>query len=287
MKLNEISILIVSFKSDEKLLLSCLNSVKNIKNIFILENSNNYRLKKIINKKFPNINFFLSKKNIGYPSGHNFLLKKVKTKYSLLLNADSKISYDSISKLIKAAYFLKDEFAILTPRNLDYKIGQYFFNFSKNKIKKNLSNNIIEIDTLHFYAPFFNMKKIKLLNFFDSNIFMYYDDVDLCRRVKNSNNKIYIVNNSVAKHMCGKSSNSSGYDLRRHFHFGWSTAYYYKKYYNRFFYIIFIYYFIFKSYLKLLLNISMFKNESINILKRIEGCKLGLVENKDFERTAY
>jgi len=203
-----------------------------------------------------------------------------------LLNADSKISYDSINKLIKAAYFLKDEFAILTPRNLDYNIGRYFFNFSKNKIKKNLSNNIIEIDTLHFYAPFFNMKKIKLLNFFDSNIFMYYDDLDLCRRVKKSKNKIYLVKNSIASHLCGKSSNSHGYDLRRHFHFGWSTSYYYKKYYKKFFSYLLIYLFIYKSYLKYLMNILL-KKKSEDIIKSIEGTKMGMIEKKDYERSCY
>ena len=130
------------------------------------------------------------------------------------------------------------------------------------------------------------MKKIRDINFFDPNIFMYYDDLDLCRRVKKSKNKIYLVKNSIASHLCGKSSNSHGYDLRRHFHFGWSTSYYYKKYYKKFFSYLLIYLFIYKSYLKYLMNILL-KKKSEDIIKSIEGTKMGMIEKKDYERSCY
>ena len=45
MNFNNITIGIVSFKS-EKVIFNCLNSIKKIKKIIILDNSNDFRLKK-------------------------------------------------------------------------------------------------------------------------------------------------------------------------------------------------------------------------------------------------
>ena len=89
MKLN-LTIIIVSYKSST-ILLNCLNNIKKFNKIFILDNSNDKNLKFKVKKKFPKVKFYLSKKNLGYPRGNNFLLKKVKTKYVLLLNPDTNI----------------------------------------------------------------------------------------------------------------------------------------------------------------------------------------------------
>ena len=61
MNYNQITIGIVSFKS-EKVIFNCLKSIKKIKKIIILDNSNDVRLKTLIKKKYPSIKFLLSKK---------------------------------------------------------------------------------------------------------------------------------------------------------------------------------------------------------------------------------
>ena len=99
---NHLSIAIVSYKS-EKIIFRCLKNLKKFKNILILDNSNDINLKKKIKKYHPNVEFFTSKKNLGYPRGNNYLLKKIKTKYALLLNPDSIIKYKYINKLLLSA----------------------------------------------------------------------------------------------------------------------------------------------------------------------------------------
>ena len=89
--INSITVVIVTYKS-QNTIFKCLKSIKKINNIYILENSNDSNFKKKINKNFPNIKVFLSKKNNGYGAGYNELLNKVKTKYALIMSPDSYFS---------------------------------------------------------------------------------------------------------------------------------------------------------------------------------------------------
>ena len=93
---NKLTIVIVTYKS-KSVLSDCLKNIKSFKNILILDNSYDLELKEKIKKKFPNVKFYLSKKNLGYPRGNNFLLRKVKTEYALLLNPDTKIIVSQVS----------------------------------------------------------------------------------------------------------------------------------------------------------------------------------------------
>ena len=61
MNYNDITISLVLFKS-EKVIFQCLRSINKVKKIIIYDNSNDKNLKKIVNKKFPNIDYILSKK---------------------------------------------------------------------------------------------------------------------------------------------------------------------------------------------------------------------------------
>ncbi len=89
--INSITVVIVTYKS-QNTIFKCLKSISKFNNIYILENSNDLNFKKKINKKFPKIKVFLSKKNNGYGSGYNELLRKVKTKYALIMSPDTYFS---------------------------------------------------------------------------------------------------------------------------------------------------------------------------------------------------
>ena len=49
-------------------------------------------------------------------------------------------------------------------------------------------------------------KKVRKLGFFDENFFLYWEDIDLMERVKNSEFRMINVLNSYAKHYGGKST---------------------------------------------------------------------------------
>ena len=87
MKSQDITAIITSFHSREKIF-DCLDSLgENIKTI-VVENSNDQSLKKEILSKYNNVNCILSKENLGYGAGNNLGLSKVDTNYALIINPD-------------------------------------------------------------------------------------------------------------------------------------------------------------------------------------------------------
>lgn len=286
--INEVGITLISYKSGNKLY-DCLKKIKKLKNIYVLDNNQDYLLKKKIKKEFPNVKFFISKKNLGFSRGHNFLLNKVKTKYCLILSPDLQITLSKITKLFKIAKKLKDQFFFISPKN------QYIQNsafYKKNNTKNSqglLEKKIIEIDKMYFFAPLINIKNFKKLNFFDENIFMYFEDLDACLRIKKNKGKMYLANQVEVKHLSGKSSDEKNYDKIRNFHWGWSYSYFNKKHKNYLHFKLIIIFTIIKLKLKIVYYLLLKKSpqEAKKIQFILKGIERGEYEKKDFYRSNY
>ena len=159
MNYNDVTIGIVTFKS-EKVIFNCLKSIKNIKKIIIFDNSNDIELKHKILKKYPKIQFIVSKKNLGYGGGNNQILKKSKTKYFFLLSPDTILKKKCEQELIKQINKIKD-FSLIAPFAKEKNFGF----FQENKKTKN--KNVLEVDYVKGFAMLFNTEKIKKFKMFD------------------------------------------------------------------------------------------------------------------------
>ena len=226
MSLNDLTIVINTFNSDEKIY-SCLDSIKQDFEILIVENSNNLRFKEAIEKKYPNVICELTGENLGYAKGNNLGLSKVKSKFALVLNPDTLLEKNTIDNFFITALKFKD-FAIIAPGIQEKKDLEKFKN----------NDNVVEVENVKGFAMFLNLDQFKDVGFFDDNFFIYFEEIDLCRRLKKLNKKIYLDHNIKINHMGGSSHNQSinfEMELSRNWHWMWSTFYYHKKY-NGFFY---------------------------------------------------
>ena len=80
---------------------------------------------------------------------------------------------------------------------------------------------------------FLNMKNFKEIGFFDSNFFLYFEEIDLCKRLQLNNIKIYIDPSIKVHHLGGASHDlkfNKSMELSRNWHWMWSTFYFHKKY---------------------------------------------------------
>ena len=93
---NDLTIVINTFKSDEKIY-SCLNSIDQDIKILIIENSNDRDFKEKIENKYSNVLCELTGENLGYAKGNNYGLSKVKTKFALILNPDTVVEKNSLN----------------------------------------------------------------------------------------------------------------------------------------------------------------------------------------------
>ena len=222
MNFNNITIGIVSFKS-EKVIFNCLNSIKKIKKIIILDNSNDFRLKKKIKKIYPFVDFILSSKNMGFGYGNNIILSKCKTDYLFLLSPDTILGKNCEFELLKAIKKLKKKFSIIAPNANNISL-------ISNKGKSNKSVLLTEVEYVKGFAMLLNKININKIGKFDEKIFLYLEEIDLCKRLKEKSQKIFICNNAQIKHLGARSSNIGfEYDKVRNWHWIWSKFYFNKK----------------------------------------------------------
>ena len=87
-KINNLTVVIVTYLTEKKILLNCLQSIDKKTKVIIVENSKSFKHKNYFLKIFPNIEIVCTGLNLGYGKGNNFGLKRVKTDYALILNPD-------------------------------------------------------------------------------------------------------------------------------------------------------------------------------------------------------
>ena len=226
MDYSKITVVINTFKSEDKIY-NCLDSINSNIKVIIIENSENVEFKKDIEKKYSNSKCYLSGENLGYAKGNNFGLKKVETKYAVILNPDALLEEETVKNFLISAEKIKD-FAIMGPAKQD--------EFSKRDLNEN-KDQIFEVTKLKGFAMFLNIKQFEEVGFFDKNFFIYLEEIDLCKRLKKSGKKIYLDKNIIIQHLGGKSHNKSiefEMELSRNWHWMWSTFYFNKKHYGYF-----------------------------------------------------
>ena len=111
MESNELTIIIVTFKSEEKVI-NCLNSIPNEIPVIVVENSKNENFKKKIENNYTNVKCILTGENKGYSVANNLGLNLVKTKYALVLNPDTVLDNDAIKNYIRVTLGTLDEMQV-------------------------------------------------------------------------------------------------------------------------------------------------------------------------------
>ena len=272
-ELKELTVVIVTFKSDSKII-DCLKSIPSNIKVLIIENSNNENYKKNLEDKFPNVQCTLTGENKGYAVANNIGLNKVRTKYALVLNPDTILEENAIDN-----FFIRvkknNEFWLIGPAN-DQMVK---IDFSKNNFK--------EVNNLKGFAIFFNLPKFNK-KFFDENYFLYFEEIDLCKNVKKNNGKIYLDLTIKIFHQ-GSSSvdkiNKLELEKNRNWHWMWSTFYYHKK--HKGFLLAFINIFpkllsaLFKT---IMFSITLNKNKRDIYFSRLSGILNSIVGNKSWYR---
>ena len=222
---KNITFVIVSFKSDH-IIEKCIRSIKSSIKIIVVENSCNIHSKNYLENKFSNVEVIIAKENLGYGRGNNLGLSYVNTKYAFILNPDATLEENSLKELYKAQLILQDDFAILAP-NLSNNYG-YF-----SKKKNDSQDEILEVDYVKGFAMLINLKKINFDKIFDENFFLFLEEIDLCKRIKNDGKKIFVIKKSKVQHLAKQASEYSlNIELCRNWHWMWSLFYYNYKHFG-------------------------------------------------------
>ena len=273
---QNITVVIASFLSSEKII-ECLNSIdENIK-VIVIENSNDQNLKKKIVSDYKNVEVILSESNLGYGCANNLGLLKVKTNYALIINPDVILKKNAITNFFITVKKIPN-FGIIAPISKNEK----YQNFNLK-----LDNQLKEVENVKGFAMFLNMKSIKEVGFFDTNFFIYFEEIDLCKRLRSKNIKIYIDPSIETNHLGGASHNvrlNTQMELSRNWHWMWSSFYFHKKHYGYVSAFLKILPKFFSSVIKFL-----FYSITFNTLKKnIYRCRLqGIINSLLLKKSSY
>ena len=273
---QDITVIIASFYSRDKIF-DCINSISKDVKIIVVENSNDKNLKKEIYSNYKNVECILSKENLGYGSANNLALSKTNTNYALIINPDVVLSDEALKNFFLTVKKIPN-FGILAPISKDEKYQNFSIDIDKN---------LKEVETVKGFAMFLNMKNFKKIGFFDSNFFLYFEEIDLCKRLQSNNIKIYIDPSIKVHHLGGSSHNlkfNKSMELSRNWHWMWSTFYFHKKHYGYMLALGRILPKFFSSFFKFIFNLILLNKSKSDIYRfRL----LGIINSILLKKSSY
>ena len=230
---NEITIIIILYEEKLNLVLKCLQNLKNFK-IIIVDNAGDELLKNEVEKNFKIYKYILNKKNDGYSKAANQAIKLSNTEFILMFQADGVIEQKDIIKLLEAHKKYEDSF-IVSPtffdedKNLTYNSGS----FPEQNLKMTTfsTEGDLCVDTVLGSIIMFKRKDIIEIGMYDENFFLYFLDMELCRRIRDKKKAVIQVFSARATHAHGeiKVQSTLKRTFLRSFNFTFDELYYFYK----------------------------------------------------------
>jgi hypothetical protein len=210
---------IVTFKNDKDVLKKAIDSFleTNLKvYLYVIDNSPTNKLKDVCVRR--NVEYIFSNKNLGFGAGHNIAIRKMagRTRYTLILNPDVYFNKGTIEKLFsfmeenKEVGFVMPKVLYpdgslqylcrLLPNPYDILIRKINFRFlnpliNSRKIRNELRlfdyNKPMDVPYLSGCFMFIKTEAFERIGIFDERFFIYFEDVDLARRIHKLYRTVY------------------------------------------------------------------------------------------------
>ncbi|KKQ53307.1 MAG: hypothetical protein US70_C0004G0024 [Parcubacteria group bacterium GW2011_GWD2_38_11] len=241
----DISIIIPNYKS-EHYLSRCIQTIQahSTGSLFeiIIINNDTTPITSILPAE--NVHLIENGINEGFANACNRGAKIAKGEFLFFLNPDTEIESGNITDLFAA---LKNQSTGIAAPQLTIPSGeeqQWSAGYEINlwtTIKNNLGfikskklwkqNNIIEADWVSGAAFLIKKTLFESISGFDEKFFMYFEDVDLCKRIKAKNLKVLVLPSVRVLHIGGQSFKNSAQQKKYYYA---SQDYYFKKHFGNF-----------------------------------------------------
>jgi GT2 family glycosyltransferase/4-amino-4-deoxy-L-arabinose transferase-like glycosyltransferase len=254
-----ISVIVVHYGARKEVFkcLDTLNEIrlrqKSVEFIFV-DNEGAGAVSNKVQKKYPWVKYIKAPSNLGFGGGRNLGRSFAKGEYLFCLDADITIDYKSFKKLVNFLDSHKDAGFVapgmqnlsgkftpqitseLTPiRGIFYLsfINKIFPNnpFSKSFLLSNQDrNNTCEVECPQIGGFMVRTKVFDMVGGFDENLFLYFEENDFPRRIKNEGWNVYFLPEARIIHLESKGTPKSSERIKNIF--AHSRFYYFNKHYG-------------------------------------------------------
>lgn len=222
----DVSIIIVNFRS-WKPLKNCLESILStdqtniIFEVIIVDNFSDDGLVDSFQNKFKDFIFIRNNRNSGFANGCNLGAREAKGNYLLFLNPDTIISPNTLSTLF-TTYRNHPETGILSCLQVDRKnrifhqknifpsllnlFGINRFLFRKMNALFTSREELFYPDWVSGALIFISKDWFEKVNGWNEDYWLYFEDVEICKKITQKNGKIAITRNTTILHEHGGSS---------------------------------------------------------------------------------
>jgi len=254
----DLSIILVNYNGAE-FLYECLNSINKFVGygdieVIIVDNCSNDGSIQIIEENYSSFKLIYSQANLGFGKANNLGVTYSRGKCLLFLNTDTILRECALESLLEYLQQNKDIGAISS--RITFKNGSYQLSCGSlpnlvveffDKIKYGLDNKLPQVFSRIYDRRYSTVKEVgwvtgacmmmrrdvfEQIGGFDENFFMYFEDKDICKRVKELGYKVVYYPKTSIIHLLGGSSHGVKKSVNRYYRE--SQLYYYQKHLGKF-----------------------------------------------------
>jgi len=277
----QISIIIINFNT-KKLTKECIRSInEKVKmpsfEMIVIDNASmDGSQEELAKLKYPNFIYIYNKINIGFSKANNQGASLAHGEYLFFINSDMLFVNDVVGILVDY-YKNNKNIGIMGPKflNPDYTLQVSCRNFPSIKFglikffplikiflfkeygdyyqKEKDFNKIQKVDTVSAGALLIAKELFDQIGGFDETSFMYGEDADICKRVRDIGKDVIYYPDAMLIHYGGQSSKLNSYKAIYSYYLAFYNLY--KKYYFGSWAILFKPLFLFRAWIELVFNL--------------------------------
>ncbi|MDR3689149.1 MAG: glycosyltransferase family 2 protein [Fimbriimonas sp.] len=210
--------------------------------VIVVDNNSEDGSPDMVASEFPWVRLYRMDRNLGFTGGHNYAMEQRKAPHVFLLNSDAAVHPGTIRSLLS---FIRSNpgAGIIGPKVLNpdgslqfscrrfpnplaalfrnTPIGKLFPNnrFTRDYLMQDWTHEAPrEVDWVSGCAFLVRSEVIEKIGVFDTDYFMYFEDVDWCYRAWHGGFKVMYVPDAVVTHAIGRSTDKAPNRMIGRFH---------------------------------------------------------------------
>lgn len=254
---STLSIIIVSWNVRE-LLQNCLRSVLAETNltlqIIVVDSASTDGSPEMIAEQFPQVELVACQENVGFPGGNNLGLARANGRYILLLNPDTTVHGDALSKMVSylqqnpkvgvvAPQLLNEDGSVQSSRRRFPTLRTAFFESTWLQpyapqavlddyfVRDVADGETAVVEWVMGACLMTRQEVVAQVGGLDEKYFMYSEELDYCRRIHEAGWQVVYYPQAQVTHLSGKSSEQAV--TQRHINFNRAKLRYFRKYHGR------------------------------------------------------
>jgi len=230
----DVSIIIISFNTRDLLrecLTAVLNEVASLRcEILVVDNASSDGSADMVAREFPAIQLLRSDINLGFGRANNLALARARGRYYVLLNSDAFLAPGALQRSIahmdanptcalgggllvgrdgamqpsaRSFHSVTGDAIVLTGLAAKFPRSRIFGSFDRTWADARLPS---PVDWVPGAFSILRPQALRKTGFFDPAFFLYYEEVDLCLRLKRAGYSVWYWPDVVITHIGGESS---------------------------------------------------------------------------------